>query len=185
VVLRSDYKHVIVNSVLGQKYRDYTISIEEAQQLEHRGSLLYFCAIGEQVFHIIVKFKNDRDAYRWATCLRHAQLSLKNARKKDRLFEEEKEPASVAPQPPPNIPATSAQVFTNTTNLPPPLRGSMVKSTLGLPQVPFLNFNQQARISPSESGISDKRFNDKSYDREADKSGEKNTERSLVNALNF
>jgi hypothetical protein len=148
--------------------------------LEHRGALLYFCAIGEQVIHVIAKFKSERDAYRWSTCLRHAQLALKNARKKDRLFEEHKDPVA----PPSNVPPP-APVFANTTNLPPPLRSSMVKSTLGLPQVPFLNFNSQARVSPSESGISEKRFTDKSYEREADKSGEKNTERSLVNALNY
>ena len=71
----------------------------------------------------------------------------------------------------------------------------MAKSTLGLPQLPFLNFAPAItpipvptiRMSPSSSGISERR--DKSYEREADRSGErsgeKNTERSLVNALNF
>jgi hypothetical protein len=150
VILRSDYKHIFVSSVLGQKYRDYAISIEELQQLEHRGNLLYFCAIGEQVFHVIIKFKADRDAYRWATCLRHGQTALKNARKKDRLFEEQKEPApQPLPSSPPSPPAPT--VFSNATNLPPPLRTSIAKSSLNVPQqLPFLNFNSQNRtISPS------------------------------------
>lgn len=87
VNLRSDYQHVFVNSVLGEKYRNHPISIEEAQQLEQRGNLLYFCVIGEQVFHIIIRFRSEKDAYRWTTCLRHALMTLKNAKKKDRLFE--------------------------------------------------------------------------------------------------
>ena len=160
VTLRSDYKNIFVNSVLGQKYKDYAISIEEAQQFEHRANLLYFCAIGEQVFHIIAKFKTEKDAYRWTTCLKHGQLSLKYARKKDRLFEEQKEPVAVAP---PVTLAPPPPLLNNTTNFTPPLKGSTVKSTLGLTQVPFLNFNPQVRVSPSESGISDKRFTDKSY----------------------
>ncbi len=80
--MSSDYKNIIVNSSVGTKYNNYLISIEEIQQLEHKANILYLCVISEKVYHILVRFKQEKEAMRWALCLKHGQMILKNMKKK-------------------------------------------------------------------------------------------------------
>jgi hypothetical protein len=62
----------------------------------------------------------------------------------------------------------------------------MVKGALNVPQIPFLNLsNQNKPISPSESVISEKKYTEKSFEKEMGDKYDKNTERSLINALNY
>ena len=100
---------------------------------------------------MIIRFKQEKEALKWSICIKYAQIIIQNKKKKDKLFEETKEVVT-----PPTVVQNMIQTAPQPLSSPPQinpamqLRTSTVKSTLGVPHIPFLNLNSQNKpISPT------------------------------------
>jgi hypothetical protein len=158
--MHSDYQQIYLDSTQGNKYKGYVIKIEEIQQVEQKNHFMYFCVIGEKTLHVIVRFRTEREAMRWTVCLKYGQMIMKFKRKKDRLFEEQRENDGnhIAAPNHTQIPISHLPPAP-VVNSSPPMRNSLARNSLSIPQMSFLNLNaQNKQFSPTESVISEKKF---------------------------
>ncbi len=157
----------MINSLVGKKYKDYPLAVDCITSIDEKGLYVQLQYTDNKKLSILVRFSEEKELKRWVLCIKLGMM-IENSRKKEKLFEVKKEES----EPPSSPPLVQAQI---SSSLNPNPRHS-------LPHVPSLAFRQ---ASPSEivSIIEERR--EQSGDASLNDKNEKNTERSLVNALSI
>lgn len=140
VSLNCDYEKVFVNSLIGNKYKEYALAVDFMENVEYKQCYAHLQYQESNLINILIKFQNDRDMQRWVTGLKFGML-IQSSRKKEKLFQVKKdEPlASTSSSPPqaanPSPPAPQTHLAPNS-------------------YIPMLSFGAGKPNSPSESIIS-------------------------------
>ena len=90
VSLNCDYVRVYVNSLIGNKYKDYALAVDFMENVEYKQCYAHLQYQESQVINILIKFQNDRDMQRWVTGLKFGML-IESSKKKEKLFQVKKD----------------------------------------------------------------------------------------------